>query len=206
MSSNLPVSQLNEFLEHLFATGEARLAEPVELGDRSEVESVLDRAFRRYRLDIAGPRIEFDRSAGVAAAMFLANACWFTVSRDDPPEVVTKRLKPLDPPSTASAYLSIDLTLRYATTVHRRVLAQSRDDVLGNLLTDMLRRCPLTGVLSDVDQDPIGDLSFAGDSGLQLLFAERLAEHFRPNWLPAEGRTREAIELVFQQKGRAWPP
>jgi len=206
MSSNPAMSQLAPFLEHLFATGEARLAEPIELDDRAEVETVLNRAFQRYRLDVAGPRIEFDTPAGAAAALFLAQSCWFAVSRDDPSEIVTKQLRPLDSPSTASAHLSVDLTLRYATTVHRRVLALNREDVLVKLLVDTFRRCPLTGVVADVVDDPIADLSFGGHSGLQLLYAERLAENFRPNWLPSEGRTREAVELVFQQKGRVWPP
>jgi hypothetical protein len=198
--------QLAPFLEHLIATGEARLEALPELDDRREVDSVLNRAFQRYRLDVAGPPIEFDTTAANAAALFLARACWFAVSRDEPPEVVAKQLRPLDPPTTASAHLSIDLTLRYATTVHRRALAQNPEDVLGKLLAETLRRCPLTGVLSDVVDDPLGDLSFAGHSGLQLLYAERLAEHFRPNWLPQDGQTREAVELVFHQKGRAWPP
>jgi hypothetical protein len=188
MSSN-PRSSLAPFLEHLFSTGEARLTGPPDLGDRRDVEAILSRAFQRHCLDVAGPRIEFDASAGVISAVYLARACWFAVSRDDPPESVSKQMRPFDSPSTASAHLSIDLTLRYATTLHRRAFAQNADDVLTKLLAEILQGCPLTGVLSDVVDVPLGDLTFAGHSGLQLLYAERLAQHFRLTWLPADGRT-----------------
>lgn len=203
-SSKLTMSQLAPFLEHLFATGEARLEGQPELGDQREAEAVLYRAFQRYRLDVAGPLIEFDATSGLAAANYLARACWYAVSRDDPPEVVTKQFPPVDAPSTASAHLSIDLTLRYVTTVYRRVQAQNAEDVLTGLIANTLRHCPLTGVLSDISDDPIADLSFAGHRGLQLLYAERLADRYRTNWLPPDGRAREVMELVFHQKDRPW--
>jgi hypothetical protein len=72
-------------------------------------------------------------------------------------------------------------------------------------LAEAFPRCPLTGVLSAVREGPTGDLTFGGHAGLELLYAERLAANFRPAWLPADGRIRERVELVFQQMGKTIP-
>jgi hypothetical protein len=60
-------------------------------------------------------------------------------------------------------------------------------------------------VLSAVADPPRGDLEFDGHTGLQLLYAERLADNLKPAWVPAGGRCREVAELVFQERGRVLP-
>ena len=47
-------------------------------------------------------------------------------------------------------------------------------------MADVLRRWPLSGVLSDVVEAPIGPLEFGGHPGLMLLYAERLGDNDRP--------------------------
>jgi hypothetical protein len=197
---------LAPFLEHLFATGQAKFIEPPDADDVRDVQSVLRRAFAEYRLEVAGPPIDFDPDAAMAAALVMARGCWFVVSRDESPEVVEAVLAPLASPKTAAGHLSIDLTLRYAATVYRRANAQNPEDELPARLAETLRGCPLSGVLADIADAPIGDLTFAGHRGLELLYAERLADHFRLTWLPPEGRSREAVEWVFQQQGKKLPP
>ena len=199
------MSALTPFLDRLFTTGEARLAGRLEPDDRRDTEAVLRRAFAEYRLDVAGPPVEFDPAAADGAALFLARACWFAISREEPPEQATTLLPTLPEPRTPSAHLSIDLTLRYATTVYRRARAQNAEDVLAVRLAEAFRRCPLTGVLSDVADAPTGDLTLGGHAGLELLYAERLAANFRPTWLPAAGRLRERVEWVFQEMGKNAP-
>ena len=199
------MSALTPFLDRLFATGEARLTGRPEPDDRRDTDEVLRRTFAEYRLDVAGPLIEFDPDTAHAAALFTARACWFAVSREEPPEQVTKLLPAITDPKTPAAHLSIDLTLRYAVTIYRRVRAQNAEDVLAVRLVEAFRLCPLTGVLSDAAAAPIGDLVFGGHAGLELLYAERLAANYRPAWLPADGRLRERVELVLQQMSKAVP-
>jgi metal-sulfur cluster biosynthetic enzyme len=199
------MSALTPFLDRLFTTGEARLTGRPEPDDRRDIDEVLRRAFAEHRLDVAGPLIEFDLDAAHASALFTARACWFAVSREEPPEQVATLLPTISDPKTPADHLSMDLTLRYAVTVYRRVHAQNAEDVLAVRLAEAFRRCPLTGVLSDVAEAPTGGLVFAGHAGLELLYAERLAANYRPAWLPAEGRLRERVELVFQQLGKAIP-
>src|SRR5947209_528569 len=124
------MSALTPFLDRLFTTGEARLTGRPEPDDRRDVEEVLRRAFAEYRLDVAGPLIEFDPGSAVEAALFTARACWFAVSREEPPEQVKTQLPAVPGPTTPAGHLSIDLTLRYAVTVYRRVRAQNAEDVL----------------------------------------------------------------------------
>jgi hypothetical protein len=206
MSTAPTITPLAPFLDHLFSTGEAQLAGPPEIDDRRQVESAIHRAFDEFRLGIAGPLIGFDANAAVAAALLTARACWFAVSRDEPPELVASQLMPLAAPTTAAEHLSIDLTLRYAVTVHRRAHAQNPKDPLAIRLAETLRRCPLTGALADVADSPNGDATLAGHRGLQLLYAERLAANFRLEWLPAEGQARDLVEMVVRKQGNPWPP
>lgn len=199
------MSALTPFLDRLLTTGEARLTGRPEPDDPGDTAAVLRRAFAEYRLDVAGPLIDLDVAAGATAALFAARACWFAVSRDETPEQMSNLLPKLPEPITPGAHLSIDLTLRYLVTVYRRVHAQNAEDALAARLAEAFRRCPLTGVLSDVREAPTGDLAFGGHAGLELLYAERLAASFRPTWLPLAGRVRERVELVYQQMGKRMP-
>src|SRR3954467_2674735 len=124
------MSTLAPFLDRLLTTGEARLTGRPDPDDPHAAAEVLARSFAEFRLDVAGPLIDFDPPAALAAGLFTARACWFAVSRDDPPEQVTSLLPAIPEPTTPAAHLSIDLTLRYAVTVYRRAHAQNADDVL----------------------------------------------------------------------------
>jgi hypothetical protein len=84
--------------------------------------------------------------------------------------------------------------------VFRRARALRPTDALTGLLADVLRRWPLSGVLAEIVDAPLTSLDF-GHTGLRLLYAERLARHERPAWLPT-GAALEAVELVWQQLGR----
>ncbi len=200
------MSALAPFFEHLFATGDARLTGRPEMSDRREIEAILRDAFNDYRLEVAGPLIEFHPDSAIKAAHYTALACWFVVSRDEPPEKAAALLKPPDVAASASSHLSIDVTLRYTVTIHRRARAQNPEDVLTKSLVETLRRWPLTGVLADIGDEPQGDVSLAGHRGLELLYAERLAACFRPTWLPGPGRLRDTVEMVLGQQGKRWPP
>lgn len=199
------MTELGPFLELLFTTGEARLVGLPDPSDRREAAAVIRRAFAEYRLNIPGPSIDLDVNVAQTAALFTARVCWFAVSRDEPPDQLNAHLPKVTEPKTPSEHLSIDLTLRYLMTIYRRLQAQNAEDVLVTRLAETFRRCPLTGVLSDVAEAPTGDLLFGGHAGLELLYAERLAVNLRPAWLPSEGHLRERVEMVFQQMGKRWP-
>jgi hypothetical protein len=58
----------------------------------------------------------------------------------------------------------------------------------------------LSGVLSDVEEEPLTSLDLGGHPGLRLLYAERLARNRKPAWFPPEGPAREYVELVLGDK------
>src|SRR5262249_11921250 len=127
-------------------------------------------------------------------------AAWYLVSHRETDAEMEAHLV-LPNPTTPSAHLSADLLLRYAPQIHRRACARASNDVLAGRLADALRRWPLCGVLGDLADGLLTDLDFGGHSGLLLLYAERLAEHFKPAWLP-RGRGRSYVELVWTTLGR----
>jgi hypothetical protein len=200
------MSAFADFLEGLFSRGEVLLREPPnsEAGDAPRAREILRDIFSVERLRIAGPLLDFDADAATAAAGVLWQACWFLLEHSDPPATLELALA-LPPCSTAAAIFSADLSLRYLPQIHRRALSLSLEDVLPCLLAKILREWPLSGALSDVAEAPVSPLDFAGHAGLMLLYAERLADRPRPDWIPG-GRTLEYLELVYQEKGLELTP
>ncbi|HKI37748.1 MAG TPA: hypothetical protein VKA46_38200 [Gemmataceae bacterium] len=197
------MSPFADFLQHLFADGEAVLRErPVPVSGDADALALLRRAYAAHRLDVAGPPIDFDAAVALAAAEVLRQACWFLVSHDEPEALLDERLRmPAIPRPTAAQHLSADLALQYLPHVHRQAHALNPEDRLTVRLADLLLRWPLSGILSDVADAPLVPLDFDGHDGLLLLYAERLADHPKPAWMP-QGRAREHVELVFGELGK----
>jgi hypothetical protein len=195
-----------DFVRRLLEEGSALLRQRPEVSDdeRSRVRDLLASEFARHRLDVAGPAVPFDPGAAVAAAERAWWACWFLVARGEAPAEVEKVLTLPAAPATPAEHLSADLVLRFLPVVHRRAKALDPGDVLTRWLTALLRQWPLSGVLSDVGEGPTTPADFGGHPGLQLLYAERLAEHVRPEWIP-EGEGREVVEVVFAERGLPVP-
>jgi hypothetical protein len=137
----------------------------------------------------------------VAAGELVRQACWFLVRHDQPPEVLDQRLVMPAGPRSPADHLSADLVFRFLPQIHRRARALDPADRLTTLLETVLRRWPLSGVLSTVDQGPEWPLNFGGHRGLQMLYAERLAQNEKPAWIPA-GSGFEYVELVWAELGK----
>ncbi len=200
------MNTLAEFLRSLLIDGSAMLRERPALisGDRAASE-LLAKEYSSYQMEIAGPPVDFDAETAVTAAGWVWSACWFLVSHEEDPKLVESTLTPPAPPLTAADHLSADLTLRFLPGVYRRAFAVAPDDVLTRSLSRLLRLWPLSGVFADVTDDPLTAPEFKGHPGLALLYAERLAEHFKPAWIPLNGPAREYVELVFAERGMRLP-
>jgi MoxR-vWA-beta-propeller ternary system domain bpX4 len=187
------MGRLSEFLDDLFESGCARLDQMPDASkaEREEAAPLLRRAFEDEMLDLSGPSLPFDESLAVFAAEWTRRACWFLMSRTEPGEVVEKALCLPPPPRYEGQDLAADLTFRYLPLLHRRARAFSPDDLLTERLTDVLRLWPLSGVLSDVAEEPIGPLSFGGHRGVLMLYTERWLRNPKKAWRPPE----EYVEL-----------
>lgn len=196
--------ELASFYARLFETGEAILRDRPEASATPDEETagLLRERFLQIRRELAGPLIDFDLPAAWSAARFTSLACWFLLSRDEPESELDRLLVKLPTPRTPGQHLSTDLTLRYVITLHRRSEALHRNDPLTVRLREVLRDCPLTGVMAGELEPPTGDLSFGGHPGLQMRYAERLMTAVKPGWQPTDGPTRPVTEWVFQQAGR----
>jgi hypothetical protein len=194
------------FLHRLFREGTVVLRERprLEPAGRNEALALLEGAHAAYRLDVAGPAIDFDGGTALAAAELVAGACWFLVNHTEPPAELERCLVLPGKATTAAQHLSADLLLRLLPQVHRRARSLAADDRLTALLADVLRRWPLSGVLSDVTEPPLTPPEF-DHPGLRLLYAERLARTEKPAWLP-DGPGREYVELVLAGLGKERSP
>ena len=110
---------------------------------------------------MAGPPLLFDEPMALAAAALTQQACWFLVSHAEPPPELERRLVMPAPPRSPAEHLSADLTLRLLPQVHRRACSRDPADPLVVCLADVLRRWPLSGVLS-ASSDAWGRLSAVG--------------------------------------------
>lgn len=195
------MSTFADFLQQAFQ-GRVQLRGRLELSsaERPAVQRLLADVHARRVLDLAGPSPRLEVETALAAAQVLADACWFLLTRDEPPDEVERALR-MPTPGSASEHFSADHCLRYLPVVHGRAVALCPDDILTRILSDILRKCPLSGVLARVSAPPTTPLDFEGHPGLQLLYAERLANHLRPLWVPQEGEARQWVERILEERG-----
>jgi hypothetical protein len=195
------MSPFLSFLELVLREGRALLDGPPALAsaDRPAAADRLQAAFNAYALEIAGPPLSFAADAALEAAQVLAWSCWLLLDRGEPEAGVERHLPLPAPLHSAGQQLSSDLVLRYLPAVHRRARALAVDDPLTRRLAEVLRRRPLSGVLADIEDGPLAPVDLEGHPGLLLLYAERLAEHPRPAWVPS-GPGREYYEMVGAQR------
>jgi hypothetical protein len=192
----------SEVLQQILFEGRIALVEPIGADHADEREAVLllERAFHDHRLTVAGPPLAFDRQSALRAARLVVESAWVLVSHANMDDDVERRLR-LPDPSTPSQHLSADLLLRYVPQLYRRARGLNPADPLLHRLIDVLRRWPLSGVLADLTEGPLTDLEFGAHPGLLMLYAERLADHFKPAWVP-RGRGWPYLELVWTELGK----
>jgi len=202
------MTAFHQFLTQLLNDGKIvfRSARAPEDRPSSPAVAVLAAAFDTHGLSVAGPRIAFDSGVACAAAELVRRASWATVNHDERVADLEKRLNMPGSPATPSQHLSADLTLRYVPQILRRARGLLPSDPLVGLLANMLRRWPLSGVLSDVEEGPLTALDFGGHPGLSMLYAERLCRNDRPAWRPSQpGLAWDYYELVREEQGRTVP-
>ncbi len=195
------MSPFAAFLVTVLREGRAVFRGPSHrLGSDGEASALLQQAFGDYRLRVAGPAIAFDSAAALHGARLVYHACWFLLSRDEPEAELERSLTSAAVPRSAAEHLSADLVLRFLPHIYRRAHAHDPADRLTILLAEVLRRWPLSGVLSDVADGPLTPLDFDGHPGLWMLYAERLARHEKPAWMPT-GPGLDYVELVYHELG-----
>jgi hypothetical protein len=111
------------FLRQLLYEGKVLLKnQPVRLTGPPPTEAVelLETAFGDYRLNVAGPLIEFHPAAALAAAEVVRQACWYLLNRAEQESALAKSLTFPGPPAMPAEHLSADLVLRFLPQIHRR--------------------------------------------------------------------------------------
>jgi hypothetical protein len=195
---------LANFLKSLLEKGEIHFTDRPDLstGPQAGALDLLHRTFLDYRLEIAGSLIVFDPDCALAAARLVRAAAWFLVNHDEPESELHRHLTWTTGPTQPAQHLSADLVLRYLPQIHRRAQALAAADLLPTLLADILRRWPLSGVLANIEEEPLTSLEMGGHLGLMMLYAERLARHEKPAWFPTGGQALDYVELIFGQWGK----
>jgi hypothetical protein len=197
------VPDFSLFLREVLIDGRMVFHGPPEpsVQDDARALNVLRSAFDDHRLTLAGSLIDFDPESALSAARFLEKAGWFLLNFAENAAQVRKALAFTGVPVNPAQHLSADLLLRHLPAILRRARALGGADPLAEVLTNVLRRWPLSGVLADLEDGPVTRLDFMGHAGLRLLYAERLASHFKPAWVPPPGE-REHLELVWTDSNR----
>jgi hypothetical protein len=194
---------LVNFLERVFRDGQAILrARPLRAPeDVAASRRLLEDSYQTYALSVAGPELSFDADTALAAAECLRQACWSMLVRDEPDENLEQCVVLPGRPQTPANHLSADLVLRYMPALYHRAKALAPEDRLPARLAEILCRWPLSGVLADLPEGPSEPIDLGGHRGLMLLYAERLAQHEKPTWLPTR-ETLAHVELVYHHLGR----
>lgn len=180
------MAAFSEFLTQLLDDGKIvfRAARPPQDRPTERDRATLADAFATVAVSIAGPPIAFDGRTACEAAELVRQASWALVSREERLDELKRRLRMSVAPTAPAQHLSADVMLRYLPQVQRRARGLDAADPLIEILAEVLRRWPLSGALSDVEEGPLGPTDFSGHSGLLLLYTERLAAGDRPAWRP----------------------
>jgi hypothetical protein len=196
-------TRFQEFLTELLKEGKIVFRSAKAPHDRISQPAVafLAEAFKVHSTAVAGPAIAFDPETAAAAAEFLRQSSWALVNHDERMDDLEKRLKMPGPPLTPSHHLSADLTLRFLPQILRRARGLNPDDPLVERIASILRRWPLSGVLSDVAEAPLPPMDLGSHPGLLLLYAERLINNDRPAWRPPQSTLAwEYYQLVSVER------
>jgi hypothetical protein len=172
----------------------------ISLRDNGRIRELLTDSFTQFALRVAGPPLALHFETARAASALVLQACWFLVSDTEPEAELQRHLVMPYAPQTPEQHLSADLLFRFLPQLHQRARAIDRGDRLALLLAELLRRWPLSGVLSSVEEAPLTPPDFR-HAGLQMLYAERLAGNQKPAWLP-QGRGLEYVEMVWKELGK----
>jgi MoxR-vWA-beta-propeller ternary system domain bpX4 len=180
------MAAFSEFLAELLDEGKIvfRSAKPPQDRPSERDVAILSEAFDTVALSVAGPPIRFESRTACEAAELVRQASWALVNREERVDDLKRRLRMTKASSTPAQHLSADLMLRYLPQVLRRARGLDPADPLVEILSGILRRWPLSGVLSDIEEGPLVAPHFGGHPGLLLLYCERLAANDRPAWRP----------------------
>jgi hypothetical protein len=207
-ASDFPMGDFEAFLNQLFLKRGCLLfsGPPSDVGTPSRGVLDLLRDVNRYRaLELAGPPLELDPETAVEAADRVRWACWALVDRSIPAEALAERFEVRRVPRSSEQHFSADLALRYVPGLYRRARALGPDDPLASLLAEVMRRCPLSGVLQGLDPGPPEPPDLGSHPGVWMLYAERFATHRHEAWRPADAG-REYVELVLAEWDRDREP
>jgi hypothetical protein len=191
---------LLEFVRRLLHEGSARLSEPPRLHpkERDATLAVLRDAHHDAMLDVAGVAPSFSPDVGLRTAEWAANACWLLLHRGGTPAEVESALPLFSPGADAADHATADVVLRFVAGFHRRARVIAPGP-LAERIEGLLRRWPLSGVLTEIEAPPLTPVEFGGHGGLLLLYAERFAARPRPEWR-ADGPAAEYLELVLAER------
>jgi hypothetical protein len=191
------MDRLEDLLRPLLREGRVvfRSAPSLDPADTGAL-GVLGAAHEAACLEVAGPPIEFDGAVALEAGRLVVHACYALLGREHPVEELERRLSMSIDPATPAHHLSADILFRYLPQVLQRARAINPTDGLVLLLTEQLRRWPLSGVLANLEEGPGCPPVMGGHHGLLLLYAERWARRRNPAWRP-DGLGGECVELVL---------
>jgi hypothetical protein len=199
------MTSFHEFLSQLLYEGRVVFRTTRAPHDRPRPQDIalLEKAYLAHRLSVAGPDIPFDPAVAFSAAELIRQSSWALVNHGDRISHLKKCVTMPIAPVTPAHHLSADLTLRYLPQIFNRARVLDPCDPFIDLLTELLRRWPLSGALADVAQGPLASLDFGGHPGLLLLYAERLAANDRQAWRPVPGGPGwDYFELVIEDRAR----
>jgi hypothetical protein len=196
-------SSFAEFVGLLLREGCASLKSPPERSAAAdgEVVTLLQQAHHNYCLSLAGPPVDFDGRTALAAAALVHCACWLVLDRSVPVDAMEQLLQMPKLPATPAEHAAADLMFRYLPQLHRRAAALDAAEPLTATLARVLRQWPLSGVLSDVTEEPLTPPDFGEHSGLWWLYTERWAQRQKSAWQPT-GPGAEYLEAVWIDLGR----
>jgi hypothetical protein len=193
-----------EFVRMLLFEGRLPVGLQSDLVWHHDAEPILTSALEIQSLHLAGTPLTGSIDMLRAATAVVYRIGWRLLNQDAEAAANDPGLRMPRAPHTAAEHLGADLAFRFLPALYRRASSRAFDDPLVAAIRDLLLEWPLSGVLADIADAPKTPPDFGGHVGLGFLYAQRLAAHARPAWMPA-GAGRDCFEIVWQALGKPLP-
>ncbi len=185
-----------DFLQHLFEDGEIVVPRDV-VSQPEAVQSLLIFSERIWRTDWPGHAPPFDVEIAGKALEVLFVLSQATVYRELDEVAVAARLQAiaLAPVESASAYYSVDLTLRFLPQIYERLTRSTDDDPVLELVSKVAREWPLSSI-GIPGCSPEALPAALDDPGLFRVYVDRVIAASDQERMKSE-RVATAVNAVF---------
>ena len=167
-------------VEHLLRTNTLVLfgrINEVTVEQEKQVRTLLETYYNKESIDYPGIAPQFDEEAAAWSSKVLFYAAQLVMYREHSGDTLSVFFPNYEPPKTAAAIITADLSLRYLPSILKYLEQIDIEDALIPILKKMLMEWEYSGLLSNMDFEIKNVTLILADNCLSKLYVNRIIEN-----------------------------